>query len=117
MGWVLYAAVYFGFARASAAWQAWTLFAVYGVFFGLTEGSERALIADLVALERRGTAFGWYNLAIGLGALPASLLFGYVWDHAGAGSAFVMGASLALAAAIGLVVATSGQQQRLPGRS
>jgi MFS family permease len=118
MGWVLYAAVYFGFARASVAWQAWALFAVYGVFFGLTEGSERALVADLVALERRGTAFGWYNLAIGLGALPASLLFGYVWDHAGPETAFVMGATLALAAAIGLVVVTtSGQQQRLPGRS
>ena len=117
MGWALYAAVYFGFARASVAWQAWALFAVYGVFFGLTEGSERALIADLVPLERRGTAFGWYNLAIGLGALPASLMFGYVWDHAGPATAFVMGASLALAAAIGLFVATSGQQQRLPGRS
>ncbi|PYP79402.1 MAG: MFS transporter [Gemmatimonadetes bacterium] len=117
MGWVLYAAVYLGFARATSAWHAWALFAVYGVFFGLTEGSERALIADLVALERRGTAFGWYNLAIGLGALPASLLFGYVWDHAGPATAFLMGASLALAAAIGLVVATSGQQQRLPGRS
>ena len=117
MGWVLYAAVYLGFALAHVSWQAWALFAVYGVFFGLTEGSERALIADLVALERRGTAFGWYNLAIGLGALPASLLFGYVWDHAGPATAFTMGASLALAAAIGLVVATSGQQQRLPGRS
>jgi MFS family permease len=118
MGWILYAAVYLGFARASVPWHAWALFAVYGVFFGLTEGSERALIADLVELERRGTAFGWYNLAIGLGALPASLMFGFVWDHAGAATAFVMGASLALVAAIGLVVATAGgQQQRLPGRS
>jgi MFS family permease len=118
MGWMLYAAVYLGFSRASLAWHAWALFGVYGVFFGLTEGSERALIADLVALERRGTAFGWYNLAIGLGALPASLMFGFVWDHAGAGTAFVMGASLALVAAIGLLVATAGrQQQRLPGRS
>ncbi|MDB4883085.1 MAG: major facilitator superfamily 1 [Gemmatimonadetes bacterium] len=117
-GWVLYAAVYFAFARASAPWQAWALFGVYGIFFGLTEGSERALIADLVAIERRGTAFGWYNLAIGLGALPASLMFGYVWDHAGPGSAFVMGASLALAAALGLMIVTAGaQQQRLPGRS
>jgi MFS family permease len=102
MGWTLYAAVYFGFARATTAWQAWALFAVYGVFFGLTEGSERALIADLVQPERRGTAFGWFNLAIGLGALPASLLFGWVWDHAGAPSAFVMGATLALAAAISM---------------
>ena len=118
MGWLLYAAVYLGFARASTPWQAWALFAVYGVFFGLTEGSERALVADLVSPERRGTAFGWYNLAIGLGALPASLLFGFVWDHAGPGTAFVMGAALALAAALGLIAATASvQQQRLPGRS
>ena len=117
-GWVLYAAVYLGFALADAPWQAWALFGVYGMFFGLTEGSERALIADLVALERRGTAFGWYNLAIGLGALPASLMFGYVWDHAGPSTAFMMGASLALAAALGMMIVTASlQQQRLPGRS
>ena len=103
-GWLLYAVVYFGFARASVAWQAWALFAVYGVFFGLTEGSERALVADMVSLERRGTAFGWYNLAIGLGALPASLLFGVVWDRASAPAAFVMGASLALAASVGMTL-------------
>jgi MFS family permease len=102
-GWLLYAAVYVGFAAAGAAWQAWVLFGVYGVYFGLTEGSERALIADLVGAERRGTAFGWYNLAIGLGALPASIVFGYVWDHASAAAAFVMGAAFALAAAVGLL--------------
>jgi predicted MFS family arabinose efflux permease len=61
-------------------------------------------MADLVIPERRGTAFGWYNLAIGLGALPASLLFGWVWDNAGAPAAFVMGASLALAAAVGMLL-------------
>ena len=96
--------MYFGFARATSAWQAWALFGVYGVFFGLTEGAERALVADLVIPERRGTAFGWYNLAIGLGALPASLLFGYVWDHAGSERRrSSMGASLALAAALGML--------------
>jgi MFS family permease len=103
-GWLLYALVYFGFARANAAWQAWALFAVYGLFFGLTEGSERALVADMVSLESRGTAFGWYNLAIGLGALPASLVFGFVWDRAGAPAAFVMSASLALAASVGMTL-------------
>ena len=118
MGWALYAAVYLGFGIAHSAWEAWALFGVYGIFFGLTEGSERALIADMVALERRGTAFGWYNLAIGLGALPASLLFGYVWDHAGPPTAFAMGAALALAASIAMIAVTRGaQQQRLPGRS
>ncbi|MEP6730796.1 MAG: MFS transporter [bacterium] len=116
MGWLLYAAVYFGFARAGTAWQAWALFGVYGVYFGLTEGSERALVADLVIPERRGTAYGWYNLAIGLGALPASIMFGYVWDRAGASSAFVMGAAFALAAAIGLLmVGRSGHVERING--
>lgn len=103
-GWLLYALVYVGFAVAGAAWQAWALFGVYGLFFGLTEGSERALVADLVGPARRGTAFGWYNLAIGLGALPASILFGYVWDHAGASSAFTMGAAFAAVAAAGLII-------------
>ena len=117
-GWTLYAAVYLGFSLAHVAWQAWALFGVYGVFFGLTEGAERALMADLVAPERRGTAYGWYNLAIGLGALPASLAFGFVWDRYGAATAFLMGATLALIAAVGLLAATAGdQQQRLPGRS
>jgi MFS family permease len=101
-GWLLYAAVYFGFARAGAAWEAWALFLVYGLFFGLTEGSERAFVADMVSADRRGTAYGWYNLAIGLGALPASILFGVVWDRAGAPAAFIMGAGFALAAALGL---------------
>jgi MFS family permease len=109
-GWLLYAAVYFGFARATAMWEAWALFAAYGVFFGLTEGSERALVADMVPPERRGTAFGWYNLAIGLGALPASLLFGLVWDRAGAPVAFAMGAGLALAAAVGMVFVVNGER-------
>jgi MFS family permease len=103
-GWILYAAVYAGFAFASAPWQAWALFAVYGVFFGLTEGTERALIADIVPPERRGSAYGWYHLAVGLGMFPASLLFGVIWDRAGAPTAFVVGAALALAAAAALAV-------------
>lgn len=103
VGWTLYAAVYLGFARATEPWHAWALFGAYGLHFGLTEGAERALIADLVGPERRGTAYGWFNLAIGVGALPASLLFGMVWDHAGAPTAFAMGASIAALAAGGLL--------------
>ena len=99
-GWLLYAAVYFAFAWAGVAWQAWALFAVYGVFYGMTEGTEKALVADIVPRIRRGAAFGWYNLAIGLGALPASLIFGWIWDRSGAPAAFVFGATLALAAAV-----------------
>jgi MFS family permease len=99
-GWILYAAVYFAFGWATAAWQAWALFAVYGLFYGMTEGTEKALVADLVPRVRRGAAYGWYNLAIGLGALPASLIFGAIWDRSGSPSAFVFGATLALFAAL-----------------
>ena len=103
-GWLVYAAVYFAFARAHAAWQAWALFAAYGLYFGLTEGVQSALVADLVPAARRGAAFGWYNLAIGIAALPASLLFGAVWDRWGSPAAFQMGALIALVAAVGMAV-------------
>ena len=103
-GWMLYAAVYFGFARASAEWHAWALFATYGVFYALTEGTEKALVADLVPEARRGSAYGWFNLAIGLGALPASLIFGALWDRLGAPVAFTFGATLALVAAMGMTI-------------
>src|SRR5689334_20411543 len=66
----------------------------------MTERTEKALVADLVPRARRGAAFGWYNLAIGLAALPASVIFGAIWDASGAPSAFVFGATLALLAAL-----------------
>jgi MFS family permease len=116
-GWAVYALVYYLFARATHAWQAWALFAGYGIFFGLTEGAELALVADVAPHDRRGAAFGWYYLAIGIGALPASLIFGAVWDRFGAGRAFDLGAGLALAASMALLlIAAPGQQQREPGR-
>ena len=109
-GWLLYAAVYFAFGLAGAPWQAWALFAIYGIFYGMTEGTEKALVADIVPRARRGSAFGWYNLAIGLAALPASLIFGFIWDRWGAPTAFGFGASLALIAALMMLfVAPAGR--------
>jgi MFS family permease len=102
-GWLLYAAVYLAFSLAHAAWQAWALFAVYGVFYGMTEGTEKALVVDIVPAQRKGTALGWYNLAIGIGALPASLIFGAIWDRAGAEAAFAFGAVVALVASVGMM--------------
>jgi MFS family permease len=98
-GWLLYAVVYAGFGSATAAWQIWVLFAVYGVYFGMVEGSERALVADMAPPEARGTAFGWYNAAIGIAAFPASVLFGLLWNWYGSSVAFGFGAALALLAA------------------
>jgi MFS family permease len=109
-GWLVYAAVYFAFGRAGSAWHAWALFAVYGLYFGLTEGVEKALVADLVPEDRRGAAFGWYNLALGIGALPASLLFGFLWDHWSSRLAFDFGALVALTAAAGLALVVPGRR-------
>lgn len=94
-GWSLYAAVYLGFAFASAQWQIWFLFAVYGLFSGLTEGAERALVIDLVPEEWRGRALGAYQAASGIALLPASLAFGVIYKHFGARPAFILGSVLA----------------------
>ncbi len=99
-GWIVYALVYAGFGMASQHWHAWALFAVYGIYFGLTEGVEKALVADFAPVHLRGSAFGLYHLTIGIGAFPASLLFGFVWQQAGSAAAFAMGAGLALLASV-----------------
>ena len=97
-GWTIYAFVYLGFALAQVEWHAWALFLVYGLYFGMVEGTEKAFVADLVPATRRGTAFGWFNAALGIGVLPASVIFGVVWERAGAEVAFLMGASVAAVA-------------------
>lgn len=104
-GWGIYAVVYLGFALASSEWQAWALFGVYGLYFGFSEGSEKALVADLAPASRRGAAFGWFNATVGIAALPASIVFGLVWDAFGAATAFAMGATLALLASVLFVFA------------
>jgi MFS family permease len=103
-GWIWYAIVYLLFGRATSQWQIWALFLMYGLYFGLTEGVESAMVADLVPAARRGTAYGWYNLTIGLGALPASVIFGIVWDRFSPATAFTMGAVLAGVAGAGLLL-------------
>lgn len=97
-GWTVYALVYGGFAFANTQWHAWALFMVYGIYFGLTEGVEKALVADFAPSHLRGSAFGLYHLTVGFGAFPASLLFGLVWQKFGAAAAFGMGAGLAMLA-------------------
>lgn len=102
-GWIVYAIVYAGFAFVDSAWQAWVLFIVYGVYFGLTEGVEKALVADLIAPEKRGTAYGFYNLAFSITVFPASLLFGLFWSRFGAATAFLLSAGISVIAAIMLL--------------
>ncbi len=103
-GWLVYALAYLGFGVAGQPWQVWVLFAFYGLYFGLTEGVERALIADLVPAERQASAFGLYHFCIGIAALPSSLLMGFLYQRFGAGLAFTTGASLAALSALLLLI-------------
>jgi MFS family permease len=98
-GWLWYALCYLGFAMAHAAWQTWVLFAAYGLVAALTEGTERALIADAAPAGARGRALGLYNLVTGVGLLAASVLAGEVWEHVSPAAALLLGACLALVAA------------------
>lgn len=99
-GWILYGGVYFGFASAQTSEMVWILFVVYGLFYGLTEGGERALVANLVQPHLRGTAYGLFHFSIGLSTLPASLLMGFLWETFSPKAAFSFGAVLALLAAV-----------------
>jgi MFS family permease len=78
----------------------WLVTLAYGLATGLSEGAERALIADLAPAETRGTAFGWYYLTAGFAAIPAGLVFGYLWQWSGAAVAFAVAGTLALLAAL-----------------
>ena len=88
VGWLLYGLVYLGFALVTTTWAIWPLFLLYGVYYAMAEGVGRALVADLIRPERRGTAYGVYHTAIGITALPASLIAGLLWQGVGSWQGF-----------------------------
>jgi MFS family permease len=117
LGWFIYALTYFGFAFSSQPIHIWLLFIFYGFYYSLTEGTERAFIADLVPSELRATAYGIYRFAIGVGAFPASVIFGAIWHWAGHITAFTFGAGLAFLASILLLALIKESRSGEPGRA
>lgn len=109
-GWLVYALIYYGFALAGKGWHVWVLYTLYGVYYGLSYGTAKAMIADIVPETVRGTAYGTYNAVLGILDLPASLIAGLLWDGLpaigfkgfGAPAPFLFGATLALVAAIAM---------------
>jgi len=99
-GWIIYALIYLGFGFSYSTFHIWGLFALYGIYFGLTEGTEKAFVSDLVGKKFQGTAFGFYHLAVGIAAFPSSVIFGFIWQKFGSFAAFSYGASLAGIASI-----------------
>jgi MFS family permease len=110
IGWGIYALVYLAFAfldRLPGGWQivfTFILFAVYALYYAFSEGAEKAFVADVVKSDMRGSAFGMYNFAVGLGALPASIIFGLLYNAFGATVAFASGAAIAFVSMILLAV-------------
>jgi MFS family permease len=104
-GWLVYAAIYLGFAFAQTAWQVWALYVIYGLYYGMAYGTANALVADLVPDHIRGTAYGTYNAFIGILTFPASFIAGVLWQGMGSwkgfgpSAPFLFGGTLALIAA------------------
>ena len=109
-GWSAYGLVYLGFAVAEQSWHVWLLYLLYGLYYASVEGASRALVADTVAPEQRGTAYGVYNAAVGVAALPASIIAGILWQGIGAfngfgpSAPFYFGAAMAFLAVLLLVM-------------
>ena len=114
-GWAVYAVVYLGFALSSTAAAFILWFLAYGVFFALTEGAEKALVADLAPAARHGTAFGYYNATLGVGALIASVMFGVLFERVSPAAAFGTGAALAACASVLLVIVVPAPGVKIDG--
>jgi MFS family permease len=104
IGWLIYGLVYLGFALAGASWQIYLLYALYGLYYAMVEGTARAYVADLATPDQRGTAYGVFNAAVGIMAFPASLIAGVLWQGVfswpglGPSAPFFFGSALALVA-------------------
>jgi len=98
-GWLAYAAIYVGLGLAGAVWNMWVLYIVYGAYYGVAYGTAKALVADLVPVELRGTAYGAYSMVVGAMDLPASAVAGALWQTVSPGAPFFFGAAAALLAA------------------
>ncbi len=118
-GWLVYAAIYLGFAVAGKGWHIWALYAVYGAYYGLAYGTTKALVADLVPGTLRGTAYGTYNAILGILDFPASLIAGVLWQGLGAwqgfgpAAPFYFGGAMALVAALLMAIVRPGEKVAL----
>lgn len=100
VGFLLYVGIYLGLAFAPNATYIWVLFALYGLFKGMSEGVQRAYLATLAPEDRKATAFGIYHTSVGLALLPASIIGGILWDRIGPSATFIYGAVAGLSAMI-----------------
>ena len=99
-GWGIYGTFYLIMGFDGVPLLLWPLFAFFGLFMAATEGAERAYVADFSPSDRLGTAYGWFNLVTGFMLLPASILFGSLWQQFGFQAAFAFSGCCALLASL-----------------
>ena len=95
---VIFAAVFLGFAFATSQIHGWFLFLAFGVFIAMNEGVQRAYVATVIKPEVLATGYGIYHTIVGLAALPSSIIGGALWEHFGAQALFLYGSIMAIIA-------------------
>ena len=100
MGYLIFALTYLAFAASPSIFYLWILFVFYGIYRGVTDALERALVVDLVPQEKRGTALGIYHTAVGLALLPASIMGGVLWEVLSPSATFLYGTVTAFLSAV-----------------
>ena len=100
VGWVAYSLTFLMLSQVTGSTELWLAVIFYGLFAGLSEGAERALISDYAQTSEHGTVFGWYHLMVGISAIPAGLLFGLIWHYQSASAAFLFAGGLSTLAAM-----------------
>jgi MFS family permease len=105
-GYALYSGVYiaFGFINIETKGYLWAFWALYGVYYALTEGIEKALVADLAPAERRGTVMGLFTTIVGVALLPASVIAGLLYSYAGTAWPFIFGGAMSAVAFLIILV-------------
>jgi predicted MFS family arabinose efflux permease len=116
-GWIYYVVVYLLMGWIDSAGWAIGLFLLYAGFYALTEPPEKTLVAQLVPVEQRGQGFGWFHFVTGIAVLPASVLFGWLYDRHGAAWAFQCSAGIAFAAAVVLALSLLRSSKSRPSRA
>lgn len=109
---LFYAAVYAGVGLSTSPVHIWLLFPLYGVYKGMTEGTQKAYLAAIAPPTHKATAFGVYHMVSGIMLLPASIIAGSLWDSAGPGATFFYGSAMAVLATIVFALSGKGGRKR-----
>lgn len=104
LGFLVYALVYFLFGKFNSIHVFIFLFILYGVYSALTDGTQKAMISDIVSKDMKGTGFGIYHAILGITLLPASLIAGLLYDHVNSNAPFYFGSTMALIAALLMII-------------